>query len=89
MIVAILKAEVDKIDADQLKAVPDDLSTLSNVLGNDVVKKTVYDKLVTTVNAIDTNGFVLKSRNSIEKSGLEKKTGDTDKKIPDFNGLFK
>ena len=30
--------EVDKIDIDKLKAVPDDLRKLSNVVDNDVVK---------------------------------------------------
>ena len=33
--------------------VPTDLSKLSNVVKNDVVKKTVYDKLVAKVNEID------------------------------------
>ena len=42
-----LKAEVDKIDVDKLKTVPIDFSKLSNVVKNEVVKKTVYDKLVT------------------------------------------
>ena len=42
--IASLKTEVDKIDVDQLKTVPVDLSKLSNVANNDVVKKTVYDK---------------------------------------------
>ena len=59
---ASLKAETDKIDVDKLKAVPVDLSKLSNVANNDVVKKTVYDKLVAKVNAIDTSGFVLKTK---------------------------
>ena len=36
---AALKSEVDKIDTDKLKTVPDDLSKLSNVVKNDVVKK--------------------------------------------------
>ena len=35
-----LKTEVDKIDADKLKTVPVDLAKLSNVVNNDVVKKT-------------------------------------------------
>ena len=56
---ASLKAEVDKIDVGKLKTVPVDLSKLSNVVKNEVVKKTVYDKLVTKVNNIDTNGFAL------------------------------
>ena len=29
------------------------------IVKNDVVKKTVYDKLVAKVNSIDTSGFVL------------------------------
>ena len=36
---ASLKAEVDKIDIDKIKTVPIDLSKLSNVLKNKVVKK--------------------------------------------------
>ena len=36
---ANLKAEVDKIDVDKLKTVPVDLSKLSNVVNNDVVRK--------------------------------------------------
>ena len=36
---AALKTEVDKIDTDKLKTVPADLSKLSNVVKNDVVKK--------------------------------------------------
>ena len=52
--------KVDKLDVDKLAPVPVDLSKLSDVVKNDVVKKTVYDKLVAKVNNIDTNGFVLK-----------------------------
>ena len=36
---AILKTEVDKLDIDKLVPVPTDLSKLSNVVENDVVKK--------------------------------------------------
>ena len=36
---ASLKAEVEKIDVGKLKTVPVDLSKLSNVVSNDVVKK--------------------------------------------------
>ena len=38
---ANLKTEVDKLDIDKLVPIPNDLSKLSNVLKNDVVKKTV------------------------------------------------
>ena len=43
---ASLKTEVDKLDTDKLVPVPVDLSKLSDVIKNDVVKKDVYDKLV-------------------------------------------
>ena len=43
-ILASLKAEVDKLDIDKLKPVPNDLAKLSNVVKNDVVKKTEYNK---------------------------------------------
>ena len=39
---AALKTEVDKIDSDKLKTVPDDLAKLSNVVKNQVVKKTDF-----------------------------------------------
>ena len=55
-----LKTGADKIDVDKLKTVPVDLSKLSNVVNNDVVKKTLYEKLVAKVNNIDISGFVLK-----------------------------
>ena len=57
---ASLKTEVDKIDADKLKTVPVDLAKLSNVVKNDVVKKTEYNKLVTKVDNIGTTNFVKK-----------------------------
>ena len=56
---ASLKTEVDKLDIDKLTPAPNDLAKLSNVAKNDVVKKTVYEKLVAKVNKIDTTGFVL------------------------------
>ena len=39
-----LKSEVDKLDIDKLTPVPNDLAKLNNVVKNDVVKKTEYDK---------------------------------------------
>ena len=55
---ATLKAEVDKLDIAKLVPVPTDLSKLSNVVKNDVVKKTDYNELVAKVNNIDTSDFV-------------------------------
>ena len=46
---AALKTEVDKIDTDKLKTVPADLAKLSNVVKNDVVKKTDYNTKVTSI----------------------------------------
>ena len=69
---ANLKTEVDKLDIDKLVPVPVDLSKLSDVVKNDVVKKTVYDKLVAKVNSIDTSVFVLKTKYDKDKPELEK-----------------
>ena len=48
---ASLKTEVDKIDTDKLKTVTADLAKLSNVVKNDVVKKTDYSTKVTSIEA--------------------------------------
>ena len=58
---ASLRTEVDKLDIEKLVPVPVDLSKLSNVVKNNVVKKDVYDKLVAKVNNIDTSGFLFKN----------------------------
>ena len=52
---------------------PADLSKLSNVVKNDVVKKIVYDKLVAKVKSIDTSGFILKTKYDADTTELEKK----------------
>ena len=46
-----LKTEVDKIDVDKLNTTPTDLAKLSNVVKNDVVKKTDYSTKVTSIEA--------------------------------------
>ena len=48
---AALKTEVDKIDGDKLKTAPADLAKLTNAIENDVVKKTVYNTKVTSIEA--------------------------------------
>ena len=68
---------------------PNDLAKLSNVVKNDVDKKTEYDKLVAKVDNIDTSGLVLKTTYDTDKSDLEKKISDADKKIADVNSLVK
>ena len=86
---ASLKTEVDKLNIDTLPPIPNELGKLSNVVKNDVVKKTVYDKLVAKVNNIDTTGFILKTTYDTEKSELEKKINDADKTFPDISDLAK
>ena len=46
---AALKTEVDKIDVDKLKTVPVDLAKLTNAVEHDLVKKTVYNTKVTSI----------------------------------------
>ena len=56
---------------------------LNDVVKNDAVKKTVYDKLAAKVNKILTTKY------DTDKSDLEKKIIDADKKVPDTNSLVK
>ena len=69
------------------------------IVKNDVVKKTVYDKLVAKVNDIDTSEFVLKTKHNTDKSELEykipnvtdfvkkAKLTELENKIPDISNL--
>ena len=77
---ASLKTEVDEIDVGKLKTVPVDLANLRNVVKNDVVKKTEYNKLVAKVNGIDTTNFVLKTKYEKDRSDFEDKVNKVDKK---------
>ena len=79
---ASLKTEVDKSYIDKLVPVPVNLSKISDVVKNDVVKKNVYDRLVAKVNNIDSNAFVLKTKYQTDKTELEKE-------IPDKTNLVK
>ena len=79
---ASLKTEVDKLDINKLVAAPVDLSKLSDMVKNDVVKKTSFNKLVAKVNSIDIIAFVLKTNYDRDKSEIENK-------IPDTSGLVK
>ena len=94
-----LNTKVDKLDIGKLSPVPVDLSKPSDVRKNDVVKKTVYDKLAAKVNNIDTSAFVLKTKYQTGKTELEKKIPDVtnfvkktkliklENKIPDVSSL--
>ena len=70
---ANLKTEVDKLGIDKLVPIPADLTKLSNVVKNYVVKKTVCDKLGAKANNIDANDFELKTYYNAGKTELEKK----------------
>ena len=58
---ASLKTDGDKLDIDKLVPVPLDLSKLSDVVKDDIVKKAAYDKLVVKVNNTDISGFAFKN----------------------------
>ena len=79
---ASLKTEVDKLDIDKLAPVPVNVSKLSDAVKNNVVKKTVYDKLVAKLKSVNTSAFVLKTKYDADETELEKKILDT-------SGLFK
>ena len=79
---ANLKTEVDKLDIAKIVPFPVDLSKLSDVVKNNVVQKTVYNKLVAKVDNIDTSEFVLKTKYNTDKTELENR-------IPDTSGLVK
>ena len=79
---AALKTEVDKIDVDKLKTVPVDLAKLSNVVKNDVVKKTDYNTKVTSIesqivgvtkNTLDNLGDITKLK-AVDTSNFVLKT---------------
>ena len=79
---AALKTEVDKIDTDKLKTVPADLAKLSNVVKNDVVKKTDYNTKVTSIesqiagvtkNTLDNLGDIIKLK-AVDTSNFVLKT---------------
>ena len=72
-----LKTEVDKIDVDKLKTVPDDLGKLSNVVKNEVVKKTDFSA----------DSYVTRTKFSTDTNSLDDKIDKVVKKTPDVSGL--
>ena len=69
-----LKPEVDKLDIEKLAIVLVNLSKLSVVVKNDVIKKTLYDKLAAKVHNIDTRH--LKTKHQTKEKELEKEIPD-------------
>ena len=94
---AALKTEVDKINVDKLKTVPVDLAKLSNVVNNDVVKKTDYNTKVTSIekqiagvtkNTLDNLADITKLKavdtsNFVSKTKLTADTNTLENKIDD------
>ena len=74
---AALKTEVDKIDVDKLKTVPDDLAKLSNVVKNEVAKKTDFS----------VDDYVKKTKFSGDINSLDDKIDKVEKKIHDVSSL--
>ena len=74
---AALKTEVDKIDVDKLKTVPDDLAKLSKVVKNEVVKKTDFSA----------DNYVTRTKFSTDTNALDDKIDKVDKKIPNVSNL--
>ena len=72
-----LKTEVDKIDVDKLKTVTDDLAKLSNVVKNEVVKKTDFSA----------DNYVTRTKFSTDTNALDDKIDKVDKKIPNVSNL--
>ena len=66
---------------------PNDLAKLSNVVKNDVVKKTAYNTLKTKVDAIDTSGFVTRTKFATDTNALDDKIDKFENKIPDVTKL--
>ena len=82
-----IKTVVGKLDIYELEFVPPDLSKLSNVMDNDIVKKVVCDELVKKVNTIyatDTSKLVAKIDNYTKIKDMEDKIPNLDKHITAF-----
>ena len=98
---ANLKTETDKLDIDKLVPAPTDLSKLSNVVKNDVIKKTDYNAKITeienkipdisnlsTKTAINTvENKILDTSGLVGKTDYNAKITDLENRIPDISNL--
>ena len=96
---ANLKSEVDKLDIDKLVPVPVDLSKLSDVVKNDVIKKTVYNTKIAKIEVKipDISNLAIKisltsvenkipdTNSSVKKTDYNTKIADIENKIPDIS----
>ena len=72
-----VKAKADKIDIDKLKTVPDDLDKLTNVVKNEVVKKTDFSA----------DNYVTRTKFTTDTNSLDDKIDKVEKNIPDISNL--
>ena len=98
---ANLKTEVDKLDIDKLKPLPDGVSKLSNVVANEDVKKTDYNSKITEIeNKIpDISNLVTRiplttvenkipdTSSLVKKADYNTKITEIEGKIPDISNL--
>ena len=98
---ANLKTEVQKLDIDKLKPLPDDVSKLSNVVTNEVVKRTDYNSKITEIeNKIpDISNLATKTElttvenkipdisDLVKKTDYNTKIAEIEGKIPDISNL--
>ena len=98
---ANLKTEVYKLEIDKLKPLPDDVSKLSNVVTNEVVKKTDHNSKITEIeNKIpDISNLATKTElttvenkipdisDLVKKTDYNTKIAEIEGKIPDISNL--
>ena len=98
---ANLKTEVDKLDIDKLVPVPEDLSKLSDLVKNDVIKKTDYNTKITEIEnnipdiiTLATKTALTTVKNKIpdtidllKKTDYNAKITEREGKIPDIRNL--
>ena len=73
---SILKSKVDKLDVDKFVTVPADLSKVSDVVKNDVVKKGVYNVKIENI-----EDKILDITNLATNTTLNAKTNEVKNKI--------
>ena len=77
-----MKSKVDKLDIDKLVPVPIDLSKLSNVVKNEVVKRTEYNPKIKNI-----KDKIPDISNLATKTILNTKINEVKTKIPSISGL--
>ena len=77
-----LKTKLDKLDIDKLMPVPTDLSKLSDVVKNEVVKKTEYNAKIKNI-----EDKIPDISNLATKSNLNTKINEVKNEIPSITGL--